>query len=378
MEARANYLDLTDAVGKFSMAPGKPAYLRVYTNKQKITQKPVSTVVSFKEDAKTFHFTFECEEPLFQHAVAAKREKDSPHVWQDSSVELFINPSGDRKVYYQFILNLQNCLMDQKCVRLGARSSGDIKWNSNAVTSVKRTAKGFQAVISIPKSAFPDYNKSGFPLNFGRNRVLSQGVGHALLYTWSPFVKGFHDLENFGMLKLSPEKKVQNLFLNGDFSIPAKNHNIGGWLPGAKLRPGSSWAQDQDVFFTAPPSLRLTYQGKEKWGGMGVTQFLPKLKPSTKYRLTAYIRFQDIKSIRQGGGVAFNMYDSGNRWFPRHKPAGTSEQWVRQCYEFTTAPDTGIKKDDHGKTIRSYFRLLLFWATGTVWFDDITLEEIKK
>ena len=378
LEARAQYMDRTDAAGKFSMSGARPAYLRIYPNKQTITQKPVQTVVRFKEDAKNFHFTFECEEPLYEHAVSAKREGDSLHIWQDSGVELFLNPSGDRKVYYQFILNLQNALMDQKCTLHGARSTGDVKWNSNAVTSVKRTAKGYKAEISIPKSAFPGYKKSGFPVNFARNRVLSQGVGHAVLYTWSPFVRGFHDLENFGTLKLGKELREENLFSNGDFSIPARNHNIGGWLPGAKLRPGRSWAQDREIFFTAPPSLRLSYQGKENWGGMMVTQFLPKLKPNTKYRLTAYIRFKDVRPLGQGGGVGFVVYDSGNRWFPRHKVTGSSDRWVRQSFEFTTAADTGIKKNDKGQTIKSYFRPMLFRATGTVWFDDLTLEEIKK
>ena len=372
--ARKAYMDRTNAVANFFFSPAAPAYLRVYPGKQKITQAPVQTAVTFKEDKEFFHFTFDCEEPLFDDAVAVKRPKDSTNVWQDSGVELFINPTGDKKVYYQFILNLKNSLMDQECTMLGVRSKGNTKWDAGAVTSIKRTAKGYEAVISIPKKAFPNYNKKGFPVNFGRNRVLAKGTGHAVLYTWSPFVKGFHDLENFGTLKLQPAApKGNSPLLNGDFSAKPQGRFFGGWFADHKLVKGQSWALDKGNFFTAPPSLYLANAKGKEGKEMMATQYLPKLKGGTKYRLTAYIRFKDVKPLVRGGGIAINLWDTANRWYPTNFITGTSEKWVRQSFEFTTPADTQTRK---GNT--PYIRLRLFKATGEVWFDDVTLEEIGK
>ena len=375
LEARGKYMERTSAVAQFSCSAETPAFLRVYPDKQIITQKPVQTSVTFKEDKDFFHFTFECEEPLLASAVAAKREKDSPNVWQDSGVELFINPTGDKKIYYQCILNLENALMDQKRTVHGAHSTGDRSWNSGAITSIKRHAKGYTAKISLPKKLFPGYNTKGFPVNFARNRVLSKGTGHAVLYTWSPFVKGFHDLENYGFLKLQKEeKKSVTPLMNGDFSQPARGRYLGGWYAGNKLEKNQHYLLDKDSFFTAPPSLYLANLKGGKGREMLVTQFLPKLKPSTKYRLTAYIRFKNVLPIKRGGGITINLWDAGNRWFPAHNfITGTSDNWMRQSFEFTTHPATGSKKGGGSP----YIRLRLFNASGEVWFDDVTLEEIK-
>ena len=370
LAARAEYIERTDAAGKFSCSPDSPAYLRVFGREgENISHPPVETRVSVSQDEKNFTFTFDCEEPLFDEMAASVRPRDATDLWQHSGVELFIDPTGERKVYYQWILNARNCLFDQKLTMHGARSTGDRSWNSGAVTSITRTPRGYRAVITFPKSVFPVWNKAGFPVNFGRTRILSKSTGHATLYTWSPFIKGFHDLENYGLCRFEPQKTLPDIIQNGNFSAQPKGRFFGGWYAGTKLEPGQSWQLDKGVFFTAPPSLKLVNAKGGKAKEMSVTQYLPKLKPATRYRLSAYVRLDDVKPITRGGGVVLNLFDAGNRWYPTHALTGSTPNWVRQSFEFKTP----------AKLFKSpYLRLRLFKATGTVWFDDVKLEELSE
>ena len=81
--------------------------------------------------------------------------------------------------------------------------------------------------------------------------------------------------------------------------------------------------------------------------------------------------------FKKGGGIVLNLFDTGNRWFPDNAITGSSASWIRQSFEFTTPADTGSKLGNNNKKIVPYLRLRLFNATGTVWFDNVTLEEIK-
>ena len=376
VEARSAYFELTDAAKKFTCSKSAPACLRPFRVRDShVSQAPVSTVVSVAEDKENFIFTFDCEEPALKDQVAIVRPRDSGDIWRDAGVELFLNPSGDRKHYYQLIINIKNSLFDQSLVLQGNRGIGNKKWDSGAKAVFTNTAKGYKAVVTVPKKSLGAYDKKGFPVNFGRNRILSAGKGHDTLYTWSPFLRGFHDLENYGTMLLTPQKSAVDAVNNGDFSAAPKGRFLGGWYADHRLRPTQKWSLDKSEFFTAPPSLKLS--AAKGSNGMMVTQYLPKLKPSTRYRLSAYIRFKDVTAVKKGGGIVFNLFDTGNRWFPDNAITGSSANWIRQSFEFTTPADTGSKLGNNNKKIVPYLRLRLFNATGTVWFDNVTLEEIK-
>ncbi|MBQ7696033.1 MAG: hypothetical protein IJT50_13040, partial [Lentisphaeria bacterium] len=101
------------------------------------------------------------------------------------------------------------------------------------------------------------------------------------------------------------------------------------------------------------------------------------IKPSTTYRLSAYVRFEDVKPVKRNGGICFNFVDTANRWFPTNYLTGTVTKWSRQSFVFTTPADTNTAKYPNGRTVVPYVRPRIIGATGTVWFDDITLEEVK-
>ena len=348
-------------------APGKELYLLPFRGrKDGALRATVETGVQVWRTENDLCVRFRCGEPRMGEIVAQKRKADDPEIWKDNSVEIFLNPSGDRKTYYQLMVNSEGSLSDQKCVRLGAGSSGDYSWNSGASVKVEKQAAAWIAEITIPLKNLPGL-KAEFPANFARSRILKQDGGYEPLYQWSPFTRNFHDLENYGTLSAGPDA---NLLINGDFSIPAKHTNRhfgiwkgyewqGGWIGAAANPP----VLDNAVCISLPAGLRL--QGKD----VQVQQALPNLKPDTRYRLSFYVKLADVKPLKAGGGVCANIWDDANRWFPARNWLTGTMDWTFQSYEFTSGKNTNGK-------ITSYIRLRIMGAEGTVWFDDVRLEEI--
>ena len=376
VNSREEYFERTDAARKFTCSKESPAFLRpfIQANKEKPTKPPVSTKVTVAEDKDNFIFTFDCEEPALKDQVAVKREHDSGMIWRDAGIELFLNPTGDRKNYYQIIVNVCGSIMDMKRVLHGTKSSADTKWESNVKVTFTNNAKGYKAVVTLPKKSLGEYNKKGFPVNFSRNRILSAGSGHATLYTWSPFLRGFHDLENYGTMSLEKEEKKVNLLTNGDFSSVPKGRYLGKWWFPVSLKPTQKWQLDNARFFKAPPSLMVS--NEKGTTDIFLGQYLPTLKANTTYRLSGYLYFENVVALKKNGGIVFNLFDSGNRWFPTNYLTGSSGKWIRQSFEFVSSPTTGVTVT--GRKAIPYLRLRLFNATGRVWMDDITLEEVKK
>ena len=365
--ARETYISQTDAVRSFRCSPAHPAYLIPFQKGKNMLsrEKTVSTKVTASLEGDHLQFIFDCEEPFMDRTVASRRKYDDLDLWKDNSVEVFLNPSGDRKVYYQLILSSAGSFTDQKWNCHGTKQQGDIKWKSEAEYRIIPNSKGYQAVISIPRKNLPGFRREGFPVNFSRNRILS---GFQCLYTWSPFVRDFHDLENFGTLFFQETAK-KNLFTNGDFSEATKGGHIHGWGVD-KRNTGENVILDEEIFFSGPASVRLSNaEGCKDY--IYLTQSLKNLKPDTEYRFRCCLMFQDVKPLDKQGGITVNVFTTKNLWFPKNRLTGTSNGWIRQEYRFRTSPEL------HKKYI-PYVRLRLFRATGTVWFDDVTLEEVGK
>lgn len=107
-----------------------------------------------------------------------------------------------------------------------------------------------------------------------------------------------------------------------------------------------------------------------KRGGrpFGVSYFFrPPLKPGTTYKLTFQVKLDNVKKHDKISGAVINIASPVNQWYPTNWYFGTMP-WIRQRWIVTT-PAKNDKK-------LSYLRLTLRKATGTVWFDDLKLEEI--
>ena len=345
----------------------------VMLNSRKTTageKTPAKTLVSVKRQGDFLQVNFQCTEPFMDKTVAVKRQFDDPGTFRDNEVEFLINPSGDRKNYYHFVINSIGCLTDYRCVSVGKRPQSHIAWNSNAKVQVNRSGHGFDIELSIPMKSLKGFKINSATVNFGRSRNLEKVDNYTQMYVLSPQGDGFHDIENFYRL-VEPAKE---LFYDGSFNsqkqIDANGKRI--W----RLKNHVAWTQfntkesfctlDDKVFYTAPYSLKIV-SGNSKGNFVWFT--LPKLKPNTRYRLSAMVKMENVVPDNAKGGFTLILRDNNNRFFPNsHKPQGTSN-WFALCSEFVTdmlagnAPDTRVLP-----------RLL--FASGTVWVDDLSLEEL--
>ena len=156
---------------------------------------PVETVVRTWEEGGQLRFSVRCAEPRMKERLARKRPDDASAVWQDDSVEIFVNPSGDRRTYHQFIVNSAGTLTDWKCDASTRRRHSDIGWNAGATVRVTRAADSWTAELAIPLAAFPDLDAKRFPAEVVRARRLKDGT--AEYYHGSPYTRNPHDVVNY-------------------------------------------------------------------------------------------------------------------------------------------------------------------------------------
>lgn len=143
---------------------------------------------------------FDCKEPYLEQLSTVKRGKDDPDIWKDDSVEVFLNPSGDRRDYIQIIVNADGTVCDQKSMSLGTLSlKGDYSWDSHALVRPHRAFKCWGVTIALPLSRLGKL-ADRIPANFCRNRSLKDPARHQRHYQWSPFAERFSDVEHWGTL----------------------------------------------------------------------------------------------------------------------------------------------------------------------------------
>jgi len=371
------YLKQTSAVqGLKFRIPNAAIRLIPFTGRAK---KPVrgSTVqtkinAALNRDALTVRF--DCEEPLMNEIAEKARKHDDPNMWEDNSVEIFLAPEGSGKKYYQLIVNSLGNIFDASYTVIGKDSIQDLKWESGATARVQKKAKGFTVDVTIPRKNLEPVRGSGFPVNFGRSRVLRSG-GHHVLYCWSPYITNFHDIENFGWMV--PDDR--ELIVEGNFDDIRKiNHkNWGyyknklycGWI-GQSLMPGKSGCElDTATYYSAPQSMKMvSVDGK----GECLSQYFysKKFKPDTTYKISCMVKFKDVVPAQRGGGVLINLWDDANRWFPKNALTGSGD-WTYLSFLHKTS-----SKVD--KSPRSYLNIRLMYAAGTLWVDDVSVEEVGK
>lgn len=166
------------------------------------------------------------------------------------------------------------------------------------------------------------------------------------------------------------EEEMKTLFAMSDF--PALPGGPEGWQAEAYhdgIRP--EFAVDPAVGRTAPGSLRIAARGNPAAFG-NFRYRVPGIIAGKWYRLTVYYRLQHVPSPRRSVFARLVWVDAeGTRqhykdllW--RTEPDG---EWVRLWGTFQ-APEKAVGVD---------IELFLAWAAqGTVWWDDLTLEEVPR
>lgn len=338
----------------------KPFYLvpKNGTDNEEIKQP---TICRAAWDRENFYFHIRAVEQNTVEMRAPVRTKDTPEIWQDNCLELFLASSKDAGEGYQFIINSAGSISDNRFV------SGytDWQWDSDAkfITRVE-PGKYWDLEIRIPRKNLKMISGDSIAVNICRHRVVS---GEKNSYdTWSPFVTGSnHMIAQFGILFFHAPAET-NLLDTPDFDQPVRGKRfIGKWFAG-KILP-----VDTRIFRTAGVSAVLNEQNDS------ISQYLPQLKSNTKYRLSYYIKIRDVKPLtEQDSGVYIRMELANGKPIilpgPRQEYKGTIP-WTRQSFEFKT-PEIRTRDKDNYVYVR--FTKHANLASGTAWIDNVKLEEI--
>ena len=167
---------------------------RVQTNAREFVSPSVKTDVSISRADGFLTIVWDCEEPDMEGTLCPDRPDDHPMNWSYNGVECKMNPSGDGRTYYQFILTEKGVLTDTRLIRDGARAKPDMEWSSGAKRHVEKTDTGWRARLDIPIASLP-WIRESFTANFCRNRV--RRAGSEFSYS-SRHAVGYGDYDGFG------------------------------------------------------------------------------------------------------------------------------------------------------------------------------------
>jgi len=125
-----------------------------------------------------------------------KELKREGTVWNDPSIELFIDPKLTRNYYYQLAFNQKGVQFDAYC--------GDISWNGLWRTATYTDPKGkyWSAEVFLPFGEMGIDRGTGewWGLNICRNNLNKKEYN-----CWSPTYGGYHTPERFGQIHINRE-----------------------------------------------------------------------------------------------------------------------------------------------------------------------------
>ena len=328
----------------------------VYLTRFKKDVVEVNTRVKMLYDQENLYFGFECDEPDTANMIVQPMENDVSDRWTNSTVEIFLNPDGTGKNYYQLMVDPSGKLNDY----YSNNGVLDIKWNSGAEikTSVV-DGKKWIAEIKLPRKSLNEV-KNQFPVNFFRHRA-RKSVKES--YIWNPFMSRLPEVDKWGSAILGPDPNP-SIIKYGDFEMPIRNKRwIGPWY-GVKLLEA-----DQQIYLTGGASMKLR-GGKN----MSVTQRF-KLKPKTTYEVSFFVKLDKV-GLNYDGGVRARFDECGGNvtWIPKGFLRGTLP-WTRVSKIIKTSPQCGTKRKG---PYTEYLSIHLSKKdTGTAWIDHVEIREVK-
>ena len=341
---------------EWNIAPGEKAWL--HNRFWKKTE--VRTYATVTEEDDELVVSWHCDEPKVQSMAASTNadEIDGP-CWNDSDVEFFINPSGDRKTIYQIAVNSKGAVYDSKAFM----SNWDSKWSSGAKVTPEIGDGYWKLVMRIPKKNLGRLDEHGVPMNFARHRVIVENGKAAVEdYQWALSTDyGFSDTAAWGSLVW---QRQNNLLMNPDFELTEPSGKPQNWYiwKDEKDNPECRFSMDATEFVAGGQSLRFD---KPQPGRIAANQSF-KGKPNTKYRFSFYMKTENVVPAQQNAGTG-SWIQAGKKaiGFPNPRVHGTTE-WMRMATEFET---------DDGNSFS--IGLWNWFSSGTVWFDHLVLEEIE-
>jgi hypothetical protein len=223
-----NAIKIDGVLNESAWKNAAPFYL---TPLNKLEPLKAKTAVRTLWSKDMLYIAFECFDDRMNDMKFEPRPKDHPDTWRDSTVEVFLNPSGDRKTYYQLIVNPAGSQVDTAYETLEGQRKADNSWNCKANVAVKINADSWGVEMAVPFKAIGFEPKPGAAIvaNVGRSRHLKSDAAASQLTTWSPLLtRGFHeDLGRFGTLVLAGGNDESLVSFEGTQDMPVLSPNNG-------------------------------------------------------------------------------------------------------------------------------------------------------
>ena len=128
---------------------------------------PLRTIVYVQYDDEYLYVAFQAHDP--EPLMGQMTERDSP-LWQDDSVEIYIDTFHDARSGYFFMTNVLGTQLDGRIAEDG--TSNDQTWDAPWDSATLRTDYGYAAEVSIPFRSlqYEAGNNVTWGINFGRSR----------------------------------------------------------------------------------------------------------------------------------------------------------------------------------------------------------------
>lgn len=130
-------------------------------------------------------------------------ERDGP-LWEEEVVEVFLDPVGDARNYFEIEVNPLGTVLDLVCRKNRSGYAKDFAWECEALrTFVRRTASGWTAELAIPfASLIAETPGVGTHWRANFCRIDRPENCERELTAWSPTgLRLFHVPERFGVIE---------------------------------------------------------------------------------------------------------------------------------------------------------------------------------
>lgn len=168
-----------------------------YVNRIKPVELEARTRVFAAYDSENLYLAFRCDEPNMNQQQIVGSEHDGP-IYNGESLDWSIlkkeeTAHNKNPQFYHFILNPNNVSWDA----LNTGTSADTKYNPEWISATSKTDQGWIAEVAVPwkeigiQDVRPELK---LRINFARKR----SAGKMENSSWSQYVSGFQEPENFG------------------------------------------------------------------------------------------------------------------------------------------------------------------------------------
>jgi hypothetical protein len=161
-----------------------------------------------------------------------------------------------------------------------------------------------------------------------------------------------------------------NLVTNGNFESEILNGGL-GW----RIIPveGAAVGLDSQNALNGSRSLQIDFDGAHNLAYSHVLQYVP-VAPNTRYRLSAWVRTQDITTDSGPRWEVFDEYDMAKVFVAGQNMVGTTD-WTEQKLDFTAGADTRLVII---RVARPASHKLGNQIGGTAWVARVSLTRLNE